>query len=94
MARRETCWRTAGRVETHIRACRPGRPCCKWRRAALAAKQAGSEKPLPPCDCPAYPFPHRPRSGLCGDPDAFAAKRYAFVPASCPAVTYAEAAAE
>jgi hypothetical protein len=56
-------------------------------------------KELPPCDCPAYKFPHRAGSGICGDPDAFALKVYG--PSSgvrlrktMPEVTYAEAAAE
>lgn len=96
MARREACWRREGdRAVFHCRQCRPGRPCCKFRRAELAAKRAKVERPLPPCDCPAYKFPHRQGSGICGDPDAFAAKVYGpSVIKSREIPTYAEAAAE
>lgn len=48
---------------THVKGCRPGRPRCRYRRPV-------------PCDCPAYKFPHRQGSGLCGNRDAFAALRY------------------
>lgn len=52
------CWRS-GNVVIHAPACRPGRPLCRWMRAVIA-KYA-------PCCCPAYPWPHRAGSGLCGD---------------------------
>jgi hypothetical protein len=98
MARRDACWRRNDRVEFHVRGCRPGRPCCRYRRARLAAKRAGevARKEIPPCDCPAYAFPHRAQSGVCGDRDAFAAKVYgpSVMKSAPPPVTYAEAAAE
>ncbi len=96
MARaRDACWRREGDragigLVRHCKRCRPGRPLCRWSRAQLAAKRAGSEKPIPPCDCPAYKFLHRPGSGICGDRDAFAAKVYGVRSTE----TYAEAAAE
>jgi hypothetical protein len=37
----------------HVKDCRPGRPLCRYRRAA-------------PCWCLAYHYPHRLGSGACG----------------------------
>ncbi len=51
-------------------------------------------KELPPCDCPAYKFPHRQGSGICGDRDAFALKVYGPGLSRIVIPTYAEAAAE
>lgn len=83
MARRDACWRcgASGKV-AHAHGCRPGRPRCKYRRPV-------------PCDCPAYRFPHRASSGICGDRDAFAAKVYGpSVMKTVAEPAYAEAAAE
>ena len=60
----------------HRKGCRHGRPLCKWRRKALAARWGGL------CTCTAYHFPHRssrdplpdgtPRpAGLCGNDAAY-----------------------
>ncbi len=46
---------------THAPGCRPGRPLCKWRRKATSKYHV--------CNCPAYFFPHRSGSGLCGHPE-------------------------
>lgn len=97
MARRDACWRRVDGTEFHVIRCRPGRPCCRYRRAQLAAKRAGetSRRGLPPCDCPAYPFPHRAQSGLCGNREAFAEKVYGPGLKSIPIMPhYPEAAAE
>jgi hypothetical protein len=41
--------------QEHRSDCRPARPLCKWRRV----KRDGV------CQCGAYAFPHRLRSGAC-----------------------------
>jgi hypothetical protein len=46
-----------GKRIVHKPHCTVGHPKCKWRR-----KEAGQVV----CDCPAYGFPHRQGSGLCG----------------------------
>lgn len=46
----------------HKRGCRPGRPLCRWRRKKRAQGF---------CHCHAYHFPHRPKSGLCGNDEAY-----------------------
>jgi hypothetical protein len=48
----------------HAKGCRPGRPLCRWMRRVRADKRGV-------CDCPAYHFPHRRGSGLCGHPERF-----------------------
>lgn len=52
------CWGPA--KGQHVKACRLGRPLCRWRRKLSLKYQA--------CTCGAYHFPHRYRSGACGDP--------------------------
>ena len=52
----KTC-HVSGKRVLHKPHCTIGHPTCKWRR-----KEAGQVV----CDCPAYGFPHRQGSGLCG----------------------------
>ncbi len=93
MARRDACWRRCDRTEFHCPGCRPGRPRCRYRRAQLAGKKAGGRE-VPPCDCPAYAFPHRAQGGICGNREAFAVKVYGPSVSKVYAVECTEAAAE
>jgi len=45
----------------HCKGCHPKRPKCRWRRQKYQRKYAL-------CTCGCYPFTHRKRSGICGDP--------------------------
>lgn len=45
----------------HRKGCRKGRPLCRYRRAETQKYKR--------CSCSAYWFPHRAKSGLCGDPE-------------------------
>lgn len=53
------CWRS-GNTVIHTRNCRPARPLCRWMR------EAGQPEKYGPCECGAYPWPHRRGSGRCG----------------------------
>lgn len=61
MSKPKRCWGNGAKLH-HCAGCRPGRPLCRWRRAAVA-KYA-------PCHCGAYAFPHRFNSGMCGSREA------------------------
>ena len=61
---RERCVRV-GPVVIHRVGCRPGRPLCRWMRVV--------EEKYSVCTCPAYHFPHRRNSGLCGHPERLTA---------------------
>ena len=54
---RRCCW--GPKPGQHVKGCRLGRPLCRWRRATNPKRRV--------CECPAYWFPHRIGSGLCGD---------------------------
>lgn len=45
----------------HARACRPGRPLCRFMRKVRPQRRA--------CGCDAYHFPHRFGGGRCNHPD-------------------------
>ena len=66
--------RTVKRVgcwgDEHVAGCSLSSPMCRARRAPTR------------CYCPAYHFPHRMGSGLCGNADAAAELLYG--PATCP----------
>ena len=49
------CWK-----DFHIQGCRKGRPRCREMRRLATGRG--------PCICPAYHFPHRFGSGVCGNP--------------------------
>jgi hypothetical protein len=53
-------------VYRHKSGCRPARPLCKLMRLVQPQRR--------PCDCGAYPFPHRTGSGLCGSPERMEAE--------------------
>jgi hypothetical protein len=58
---RAVCYGTDPAHAHHVKACRPGRPLCKYRRLERENRR--------PCYCGAYPFAHRHGSGRCGDPE-------------------------
>ena len=55
-------------VHRHKSGCRPARPLCKLMRMKRDNRR--------PCDCGAYPFPHRNGSGPCGKPQHLWAEVY------------------
>lgn len=55
MAHSKHCYGPSVAKVKHKPECRPGRPLCRWRRAARWGI----------CSCSCYHFPHRAGSGAC-----------------------------